>query len=121
MSDSLQRLLEIMRALRDPQSGCAWDRQQTFESIIPHTLEEAYEVTDAIERFVRSYVSVFYSSDAAVQSDSELQGFAAGLAAVPQLAGFPSTISSRKQLVDWITHFVFQSAVQHNAVNSAAV
>lgn len=48
MSDSLQRLLEIMRALRDPQSGCAWDRQQTFESIIPHTLEEAYELADAV-------------------------------------------------------------------------
>ncbi|MFM8846385.1 MAG: nucleoside triphosphate pyrophosphohydrolase, partial [Gammaproteobacteria bacterium] len=48
MSDSLQRLLEIMRQLRDPQTGCAWDREQTFESIVPHTLEEAYEVAEAV-------------------------------------------------------------------------
>ena len=48
MSDSLRRLLEIMRQLRDPQTGCAWDREQTFESIVPHTLEEAYEVAEAV-------------------------------------------------------------------------
>jgi MazG family protein len=48
MSEPINRLLEIMRALRDPKSGCAWDREQTFESIVPHTLEEAYEVAEAI-------------------------------------------------------------------------
>lgn len=48
MDQSIHRLLEIMRALRDPNSGCAWDREQTFESIVPHTLEEAYEVAEAI-------------------------------------------------------------------------
>ena len=46
----LQRLLEIMRRLRDPQHGCPWDREQTFASIAPYTIEEAYEVADAIER-----------------------------------------------------------------------
>jgi ATP diphosphatase len=46
----IQQLLEIMRRLRDPQGGCPWDRAQTFETIVPHTLEEAYEVADAIER-----------------------------------------------------------------------
>lgn len=46
----MQQLLEIMRRLRDPESGCPWDRQQTFETIVPHTLEEAYEVADTIER-----------------------------------------------------------------------
>ena len=45
-----KRLLSIMQALRDPQSGCPWDKKQTFESIVPHTLEEAYEVADAIEQ-----------------------------------------------------------------------
>ena len=54
MSDALQRLLEIMRQLRDPQTGCAWDREQTFDSIVPHTLEEAYEVADAIATAVTS-------------------------------------------------------------------
>ena len=39
-----------MRRLRDPVSGCAWDRDQTFETIAPYTIEEAYEVADAIER-----------------------------------------------------------------------
>jgi ATP diphosphatase len=46
---SIERLLEIMDRLRDPESGCPWDRQQTFTSIVPHTLEEAYEVADVIE------------------------------------------------------------------------
>lgn len=46
----LDRLVAIMRRLRDPQSGCAWDRAQTFETIAPYTIEEAYEVADAIAR-----------------------------------------------------------------------
>lgn len=48
--DALERLLTIMRTLRDPQRGCPWDREQTFASIAPHTLEETYEVLDAIQR-----------------------------------------------------------------------
>ncbi len=47
---SLERLLAIMARLRDPQGGCAWDLEQTFASIAPYTLEEAYEVADAIAR-----------------------------------------------------------------------
>jgi nucleoside triphosphate diphosphatase len=43
-------LLEVMRRLRDPEGGCPWDRQQDFRSIAPYTLEEAFEVADAIER-----------------------------------------------------------------------
>lgn len=46
----IKRLQEIMRALRDPESGCPWDLQQDFSSITPYTIEEAYEVADAIER-----------------------------------------------------------------------
>lgn len=46
----LPRLLEIMRRLRDPQSGCPWDIEQDFASIAPYTIEEAYEVADAIEQ-----------------------------------------------------------------------
>ena len=45
----LNDLLLLMRHLRDPVSGCPWDKRQTFASVIPHTLEEAYEVADAIE------------------------------------------------------------------------
>ncbi len=47
---AIERLLEIMERLRDPAAGCPWDLQQDFRSIAPHTLEEAYEVADAIER-----------------------------------------------------------------------
>lgn len=46
----MPRLLEIMRALRDPVGGCPWDIEQTFATIAPYTIEEAYEVADAIER-----------------------------------------------------------------------
>jgi nucleoside triphosphate diphosphatase len=53
MSDAeraLSALLALMARLRDPQRGCPWDREQTFSSIAPYTVEEAYEVADAIER-----------------------------------------------------------------------
>jgi len=48
--DSIVKLLEIMSALRDPDTGCPWDREQDFKSIAPFTVEEAYEVVDAIDR-----------------------------------------------------------------------
>jgi len=46
----LERLLRIMERLRDPRDGCPWDRQQDWASIAPHTIEEAYELADAIAR-----------------------------------------------------------------------
>lgn len=46
----MARLLEIMRRLRDPETGCPWDIEQDFATIAPYTIEEAYEVADAIER-----------------------------------------------------------------------
>ena len=46
----IERLLDIMAALRDPERGCPWDKKQTFATIAPYTIEEAYEVADAIER-----------------------------------------------------------------------
>ncbi|RME17290.1 MAG: nucleoside triphosphate pyrophosphohydrolase [Alphaproteobacteria bacterium] len=46
----IERLVEIMARLRDPDTGCPWDIEQTFASIAPYTIEEAYEVADAIER-----------------------------------------------------------------------
>jgi ATP diphosphatase len=49
-AEALQRLLSIMAALRTPQTGCPWDLEQTFETIAPYTIEEAYEVADAISR-----------------------------------------------------------------------
>ncbi len=46
----IRRLLDIMAALRDPERGCPWDKEQTFATIAPYTIEEAYEVADAIAR-----------------------------------------------------------------------
>ena len=50
MSTPLRQLLDVMARLRDPETGCPWDVAQTFDSIAPYTVEEAYEVADAIQR-----------------------------------------------------------------------
>jgi ATP diphosphatase len=50
MTREIDRLLAIMARLRDPRDGCPWDLEQSFETIAPYTIEEAYEVADAIER-----------------------------------------------------------------------
>ncbi|MAU41987.1 MAG: nucleoside triphosphate pyrophosphohydrolase [Kordiimonas sp.] len=49
-AENISHLLNIMARLRNPEGGCAWDLQQTFDSIAPYTIEEAYEVADAIEK-----------------------------------------------------------------------
>ena len=49
-ADPVGRLIATMARLRDPVGGCAWDLEQTFATIAPYTIEEAYEVADAIER-----------------------------------------------------------------------
>jgi ATP diphosphatase len=54
--EALEALLALMARLRDPERGCAWDRQQTFASIAPYTIEEAYEVADAIETGDREHL-----------------------------------------------------------------
>src|SRR2546430_13822590 len=50
MTRPIDRLLQIMARLRDPERGCPWDREQDFRTIAPYTIEEAYEVADAIEK-----------------------------------------------------------------------
>lgn len=47
---AVRELIELMARLRDPERGCPWDREQTFSTIAPYTIEEAYEVADAVER-----------------------------------------------------------------------
>ena len=49
-ADATRRLIEVMARLRDPETGCPWDVEQSFRTIAPYTIEEAYEVADAIER-----------------------------------------------------------------------
>jgi len=50
LSRDISRLIEIMAALRTPVTGCPWDLEQNFATIAPYTIEEAYEVADAITR-----------------------------------------------------------------------
>jgi MazG family protein len=52
--NEMKQLLELMARLRDPETGCPWDRAQTYASIVPYTIEEAYELADAIARGDRS-------------------------------------------------------------------
>lgn len=83
-------LLDVMAALRDPQSGCPWDLTQTFESIVPYTIEETYEVADAIERQDMSQIkeelgdllfqTVFYSRLAEEQHQFDFDAVAASAA-----------------------------------------
>ena len=49
-TEAIHELLTVMAKLRDPESGCSWDIKQTWQTIIPHTLEEVYEVADAVDR-----------------------------------------------------------------------
>ena len=48
--NQLERIIDIMRQLRDPETGCPWDVEQDFSTIAPYTIEEAYEVADAVQR-----------------------------------------------------------------------
>ena len=50
MSEALDRLTQVMARLRDPDGGCPWDLEQDFKSVAPYTLEETYEVVEAIEQ-----------------------------------------------------------------------
>jgi nucleoside triphosphate diphosphatase len=87
--NQLERLLEIMRSLRDPEHGCPWDRAQTLASIVPHTLEEAYELVEAIESGDRDslrdelgdllFQVVFYAQIAAEQDWFDFAAIVAGL------------------------------------------
>lgn len=92
MSDpaaALDRLLHIMDALRDPQHGCPWDLQQDFASIAPHTLEEVYEVIDAIEQGTVDQLEaelgdllfqiVFYARLGQERGDFDFAGIAQGI------------------------------------------
>src|ERR1700744_5831629 len=49
MTENIARLMEVMARLRDPKGGCPWDLEQNFATIAPHTVEEVYELVEAIE------------------------------------------------------------------------
>ena len=113
----MSRLLEIMRRLRDPVSGCPWDIEQSFASIAPYTLEEAHEVADVIERAAWDelpgelgdllFQVVFHAQMA---SDQGLFGFDAVVTAIcdKMIARHPHVFGSEsrdktaaQQVLDW--------------------
>ena len=111
-----QRLLAIMARLRDPQGGCPWDRRQTFKSIAPYTVEEAYEVADAIERndmvALREelgdlLLQVVYHARMAEEADLfRFEDIAAGIgdkltARHPHVFGSTEFTDSTQQTSDW--------------------
>lgn len=87
--NEIEQLLKIMCQLRDPEKGCPWDRVQTFETILPYTLEEVHELADAIERNAMDDVCdelgdllfhiVFYAHLAGEEGYFELRDIAAGI------------------------------------------
>ena len=86
----IERLLAVMARLRDPEGGCPWDLEQDFRTIAPHTIEEAYEVADAIERGDMAelrdelgdllFQVVFYARMAGERGDFDFEAVAAGIA-----------------------------------------
>lgn len=112
----LRELLAVMTRLRDPRAGCPWDLEQTFASIVPHTIEEAYEVADCIERDDLEQLPgelgdllfqvVFYAQ---IASEQERFGFADVVAAItakliarhPHVFGDEETVDAAEQTRRW--------------------
>lgn len=115
--EGIEQLLEIMRRLRDPETGCPWDIEQDFATIAPFSIEEAYEVEDAIKRGDMAdlqselgdllFQSVFQSQIAADKGLFDFQDVAKTIAAKmidrhPHVFGDQSNQkSSQQQTIDW--------------------
>jgi ATP diphosphatase len=127
---SIDRLRAIMVALRDPERGCPWDREQTWGTIAPHTLEEAYELADAIERGDPSHVRdelgdllfqvVFQARIAEEQGLFDFDAVAAAISDKlerrhPHVFGTATVSSAAEQTRAWEEH----KAAERRAASSA--
>ena len=116
---TIQNLLDVMAALRDPASGCPWDLEQSFASIAPYTIEEAYEVADAIDRADLPALKdelgdlllqvVFHAQMASEQDAFDFDAVAAGIVAKmvrrhPHVFGEQSLDSADAQSEAWEAH-----------------
>ncbi|MGQ0591751.1 MAG: nucleoside triphosphate pyrophosphohydrolase [Gammaproteobacteria bacterium] len=116
---AIDELVAIMACLRDPNSGCPWDREQTSASLIPFTIEEAYEVADAIDRGAVHdlrdelgdllFQVVFHAQIAAEGGDFDLAAVARGLAAKlvrrhPHVFADAAVPDARAQAAAWEGH-----------------
>jgi ATP diphosphatase len=128
---SIDRLRAIMAALRDPARGCPWDKEQTWATIAPHTLEEAYELADAIERGDANHVRdelgdllfqvVFQARIAEEQGLFDFDAVAAAISDKlerrhPHVFGAATVRSAAEQTRAWEEH----KAAERRASGSAA-
>ena len=127
---SIARLLEIMVRLRDPRTGCPWDREQTWSSIAPHTIEEAYELADAIARGQPAHVRdelgdllfqvVFQARIAEEQGLFRFDDVAAAISDKlerrhPHVFGEASVRSAAEQTVAWEAHKAAERSARGDA------
>ncbi|MGH8563731.1 MAG: nucleoside triphosphate pyrophosphohydrolase [Gammaproteobacteria bacterium] len=130
---AIDELVEIMACLRDQDSGCPWDREQTSASLIPFTIEEAYEVADAIDRGAMGdlrdelgdllFQVVFHAQIAAECGDFDLAAVARGLAAKlvrrhPHVFGDAAVPDTRAQTVAWEGHKARERAARIQGTSS---
>jgi len=127
--ETIQNLLDIMAKLRDPVDGCPWDLQQDFASIAPYTIEEAYEVADAIDRGnlddLRDELGdlllqvVFHAQMAAEQGAFDFSDVVSGITDKmrrrhPHVFGDDEIADARAQTVAWEEHKRRERAVTGN-------
>jgi MazG family protein len=116
VADPVARLLAIMARLRRPGDGCPWDLEQTFETIVPHTIEEAYEVAEAVESGNRDSLRdelgdlllqvVYHSRMAQEEGAFDFQAVAAAVSDKlirrhPHVFGDASVATAAEQTVAW--------------------
>jgi MazG family protein len=131
---ALDRLLGIMARLRDPKNGCPWDLEQSFRTIVPHTIEEAYEVADAIERDDMKalpgelgdllFQVVFYSQMAAEAGHFRMADVLAAIndkmiARHPHVFGSASIETAEAQTVAWEVQKANERAAEAAAAGRA--
>jgi len=131
VSSPLERLLAIMARLRDPKHGCPWDLEQSFKTIAPYTIEEAYEVADAIERndmpALRDELGdllfqvVFHSQMAKEQGAFDFDAVATAISDKmerrhPHVFGDASIESAEAQTVAWEEQKRRERAAKHSSI-----
>ena len=129
----MDRLLEIMATLRHPDKGCPWDKEQTFATILPYTLEEAYEVADAIDRQHMGdlkaelgdllFQVVFHSQMAQEAEHFDFDGVAQGIidkmiARHPHVFGNADIPDADAQTIAWENHKAKERAASNQGVLS---
>ncbi len=131
---AIDRLLDIMARLRDPQDGCPWDREQGFATIAPYTIEEAYEVADAIARGDMAglrdelgdllFQVVFYAEMAREAGDFSFEDITQGISDKmerrhPHVFGDAAIASESEQSHAWERHKADERAAIAAAVGRA--